>query len=203
MKNIIPYEHDIKFDNKIAEVTSISLEHNDSIKDNCISGEFIVSGEYKTHAISVNKEPFNYQIPFTVDLPDRVINNSINYDIVDFTYDIKDDNTLTIKIELEVSYDEMEEPEDIIELVEEPRLDEIEVPIESKVENDSNNIIMDNVINNVDTYITYHVYNVKENDNIDEIAKNYNSTKDLIMEYNNIDELKDGIKLIIPEIDNE
>ena len=202
MKNIIPYEHDIKFDNKIAEITSISLEYNDSIDNDGISGEFIVSGEYKSHVISVNKESFAYNIPFSIDLPDRVIKESINYDVSDFTYDIKDDNTLTVKIELELSYDENGDKEDIIDILEERN---VSVPIESEieVENDSNNIIMDNVISNVDTYITYHVYNVKKNDNIEDIAKSYNSTKDLIMEYNNIDELKDGIKIIIPEIDNE
>lgn len=217
MKNIIPYEHDIEFDTKIAEITSISLEHEDKITDQGIEGEFIISGDYKAHSISVNKENFNYRLPFSLELPERVINDTIEYNITDFTYDIKNDNILTVKIELEVSYDEMEEKEeeDIIEVLEDTNREEeieetkeeneIEIPINSNVEigNKPENIVMDNVINNIDTYITYHVYNIKENDNLEDIAKNYHSTKDLIMEYNNVDEIKEGMKIIVPELIDE
>ena len=202
MKNIIPYEHDIKFDTKISEITSISLEHEDKITPDGIMGDFIISGDYKTHNISVNKEEFKYRLPFSVELPDRVINDSIKYDITDFTYDIKDDDTLTVKIELSLSYDEIEEidnKEDIIDVIE----DTIERDEENEIEVTNHDNIINNINNNVDTYINYHVYNIKLNDNLDDIAKTYNSSKEIIMEYNNIEELKEGMKIIIPEEINE
>jgi LysM repeat protein len=114
MKSIIPYEHDIVFDTKIAEITSISLEHDDSIKDTEISGDFIVSGDYKVHAISVNKEPFKYRLPFAIELADNIIRDSINYDINDFTYEIKNGNTLTVKIEVVLEAEEVEDDPPVI-----------------------------------------------------------------------------------------
>ena len=198
MKNIIPYEHDIKFDTKIAEITSISLEHEDKITDDGITGDFIVSGDYKIHSISVNKEEFKYRLPFTIDLPDRVLKDTIEYDVTDFTYDIKEDDTLTVKIEVSLSYDEKEEELPIIEEI----IDREEI-IEEPVEVNENNISIDNITNNIDTYVTYHVYNIKPSDNIDEIAKLYNSNKNIIMEYNNIDEITEETKIIIPEYIDE
>ena len=207
MKSIIPYEHDIKFDTKIAEITSISLEHEDKITEDGIMGDFIVSGDYKVHNISVNKEEFKYRLPFSVELPDRVIKESICYDVTDFTYDIKNDDILTVKIELSISYDEIEDDLDIIDVIENDlERDNEEDNIENEMEldaNDNQQIVMNNITNNVDTYVNYHVYNIKDNDNIDDIAKTYNSTVDLIKNYNDVDEFNEGVKIIIPEDINE
>lgn len=217
MKTIIPYEHDIKFDTKIAEITSISLEHEDSIKETEIMGDFIISGDYKIHSISVNKEPFKYRLPFSIELGDNLIRDSINYDVSDFTYDIKDNNILTVKIEMTLN---AEEVEDIPEPVKEEitpvipdvppieddnlnrELDNLITDTKEEVK-DSNNttddVIMNNVTNSANTYITYNVHVVKDNDTIDSICNNYKVSKDIIEEYNNIKDLKTGDKLIIPD----
>ena len=81
MKMSIPYEKEIVFNTKIAEITSISLEYEANVLDEDIEGEFIVSGDYKIHELSVNKEPFKYRIPFSVSLTDDIIRDSIKYDI--------------------------------------------------------------------------------------------------------------------------
>ena len=242
MKTIIPYEHDIKFDTKIAEITSISLEREDKLTDTEIVGDFIISGDYKVHSISVNKEQFKYRLPFSIELSDNLIRDSINYDVSDFTYDIKDNNILTVKIEMTLNAEEVEpEPVEVIEDMpvdslqrgpEEstteisPELDaELTSMINSQKEETNNipitnseitttdnstnltdsskDIIMNNVTNTANTYITYNVYIVKDNDTIDTICNTYNVSKELIQEYNDIHDLKTGDKLLIPEIKDE
>ena len=58
MKQVVPFKKDIIFKSKIAEITSISLEHTLNLDDDTISGDFIVSGDYKMTEASVNKEDF-------------------------------------------------------------------------------------------------------------------------------------------------
>ena len=56
MNLIIPFTKDIKFNTNISEILSISLEHDYTINDGELLGNFTVSGEYKTHEVSVNRE---------------------------------------------------------------------------------------------------------------------------------------------------
>ena len=219
MKSIIPYENDKIFESKIAEITSISLEHEETITKESINGNFIISGDFKSHLISVNKEEFNYKIPFSIELPDNVLEESIGFDINDFTYEIKDNNTLSCKIEVALEFveeesereiqdvidakvvdDEEENTKDLDEVIKELQRDnEVEEIKEDEVEGDAKNIIMDNALNTTNTYVNYHIYIIKDNDNIDDIAKRYNVSKETIMEYNSSLELKPGNKMLIPE----
>lgn len=214
MKNIIPYEKDIEFDNKIAEITSISLEHDERKENDEIVGDFIISGDYKIHQISVNKEKFMYKIPFTIELTDNIDKDSVELDINDFTYDIKDNKILTVKIELAFNYKEIEDAkietldeEEIInneERSEEELNEEIDSIInETEIENDNKTTIINNSNKSVNTYITYHVYVINKDDTIDTICKKFNVTKELLSEYNIIEEIKAGDKLLIPIEEDE
>ena len=49
-----------------------------------------------------------------------------------------------------------------------------------------------------EVYVTYNVFIVRDGDNIDTILDKYGITLDELKEYNNIDDLKIGDKLIIP-----
>ena len=109
MRESIPYEKEIVFNTKIAEITSISLEYEANVLDEDIEGDFIVSGDYKIHELSVNKEPFKYRIPFSVSLTDDIIRDSIKYDINNFTYEIIDDDTLKVNIEFGIDYELVKE----------------------------------------------------------------------------------------------
>ena len=53
MKNVIPFTKEITFDNKISEITSISLEENYNCTEDTIDGEFIVSGDYKLQVVEL------------------------------------------------------------------------------------------------------------------------------------------------------
>ena len=244
MDFVIPYTKEITFKTKIAEIYSISLEHEMDINDNEILGNFIVGGEYKTHELSVNKEPFEYTLPFSIDIADNIDKDSIVFEITDFTYEILKNDTLKIIIELSlkgneiIKTEEEEEREIILEKIEEQEeifikpdevVEEIELPIEEKIEavitenieeenvvQDNNaldernneikqeeNTIIESINTNDDTYQTYHVHIVKENDNIEAVCAMYNSNMSILANYNDVAEIKQGDKLIIPEEDNE
>lgn len=106
MKSIIPYTKEIPFESKLAEICSISLEHDMTLNEKEIEGNFIVSGEYKSHVVSVNKETFEFKLPFSVDVTDNIIKDSIEFEITDFTYEIIDESLLKINIEFSVSAEE-------------------------------------------------------------------------------------------------
>jgi len=214
LKNIIPYEKEIEFDTKISEITSISLEHKEEIKDNEIEGYFTVFGDYKVHQISINKENFKYDLPFTIELTDDIDINSIKLDVSDFTYDIKD-NKLIVKIELLFESNvrqevEVEKIENVsVEKEDEELNREIEKLIEDNKKIDNNKIEEVNEVNEVniienntsDTYVIYHVYVVGKEDTLDSICQKFNVSKDLIHKYNDFEELKENDKLLIPKDD--
>lgn len=256
MDFVIPYTKEITFKTKIAEIFSISLEHEMDINDNEILGNFIISGEYKTHELSVNKEPFEYTLPFSIDIAENIDKETIAFEITDFTYEIIKNDTLKVIIEIslkgtEIKKSEEEEEREIIlekieeqnEVFEKPEgqisenKETIELPIEEEIaesitekvtreleenseiaeksevgeekEERNDNIkqeettIIESVNTNEDTYQTYHVHIVKENENIEAVCTMYNSNVGILANYNDIAQIKPGDKLIIPEEDNE
>lgn len=114
LKSIIPYTKNISFGSKIAEITSMSLEHEIDIKPGEISGNFIISGEYKSHEVSVNREPFLYKLPFEVELTDQIDLDSIEFEITDFSYDVLNDDTIEVDIEFSLSADEIAVEEEVL-----------------------------------------------------------------------------------------
>ena len=52
-------------------------------------------------------------------------------------------------------------------------------------------------------YVTYRVYKVLENDTVDTILTKYNITKEMLSDYNNIENITTGDKLIIPTTNND
>ena len=252
MKMSIPYEKEIVFNTKIAEITSISLEYEANVLDEDIEGDFIVSGDYKIHELSVNKEPFKYRIPFSVSLTDDIIRDSIKYDINNFTYEIVDDDTLRVNIEFGVDYELVKEKvqkeeaeetkeedtprEDVIqeEMTRDDKaslelnnlLDDIELnntSSNSKVmdntlvkdsmvdnskvvdttDNTSKEVVLNNVSNALNTYVTYHIHVLSDGEDIDTIINKYKVSKEVIDEYNQGLEWVMGEKVIIPELQDE
>ena len=202
IKEIIPYEKEIKFDTKISEITSISLEHEESCNNDDIEGNFLISGDYKEHQISIDKKDFNFKIPFTIELSESIDKESIKLDINDFTYDIKDDDTLKITVELEFNYNLIEKEEEREEELDR-QIDELIATDETKEETKEE--IKEEVIKEVkeenkqqDTYVTYHVHLVAQDENIDSICLKYNIDKNTLHEYNDFEELNINDKLLIP-----
>ena len=109
MKNIIPFSKDIKFNTKIYELISISLENTLMVEDNEINGEFIVSGEYKMSDASLITEPFIYSLPFNISINNDYDTDTIKIDIYDFKYEIINEEILRVNIEVIVQGDIKEE----------------------------------------------------------------------------------------------
>lgn len=108
MNCVIPYTKEIVFKTKIGEISSISLEHEMNISNGELLGNFIVSGEYKAHELSVNKEEFSYTLPFSIDLSENVDEDSVEFSITDFSYEVINENTLNVFIEFRVIASEKE-----------------------------------------------------------------------------------------------
>ena len=264
MKKIIPFKKDIKFNTKIFEITSISLEHNLKIEsNNIITGEFIVSGDYKMNDSSINTEPFIHGLPFDITLDTKYDMDRINIDIDDFKFEIINEEILRVNIDVLIegieltSFDE-EEEEITPDLIIEPRkekvieenlidigfgdskeddnitIDDMNIITEEEVRdnvseymvedlfkqdeeiimpvsNEENNIFKDEAVTSIfnnfsekdEKYVTYYVHIVRDNDNIDTISAKYGVSIEEIKEYNNIDQITLGTKIIVPYVQNE
>lgn len=241
MKKIIPFEKELVFKTKVCEITAISIEHNYKMEDDdLITGKFIISGEYKMTEGSINREKFEYAIPFDIALDSRYDTNNMVVDIDDFNYSVINNDILKVKITLYIEGDlvkteevplkevkenvkeviKEEEPEIVNSIIynkkEEKELKEEEresVEEEKEVELNVENVNINNNVNdsvselknslfdNLDsgeTYSTYHVYIVKEDDTIDKIMTKYNVSKDDLADYNDLSDIKPGDKIIIP-----
>ena len=201
MKNIIPFKKDIIFKTKIGEITSISLENTLKMVDDVIEGNFIINGDYKTDLDSSSTEPFNLEIPFKNVIDERYDTDRATIDIDDFYYEITNDNVLSISIDVLV--DKLEE-----KLMEESIKIEEEKVGEDKIEKDEErNIDVKEKITTLfntddnDTYVTYNVCIVRENDTVDSILEKYGITHDQLEKYNDLTDIKIGDKLLIPSED--
>ncbi|MBE6159652.1 MAG: LysM peptidoglycan-binding domain-containing protein [Lactobacillales bacterium] len=206
MKKTIPFKKDIIFKTNLSEVTSISLEHTLKIEENILSGDFIISGEYKMTDESRDTENFLYEIPFEVAFDPKYKLDNADIDIEDFYYEIV--NNSVLRINIESSVDKIEE---ILIEKEQPIMDmnelliEDEVPIvefeERCIEEETEDNRIPNLFDNInidETYNTYKICIVRENDTLESIIEKYSVTKETLELYNDISEIKLGDKIIIP-----
>lgn len=252
MKQIIPFKKDLPFKTKVSDITSISLERKIEILDGgIVTGTFYITGDYKMNEGSINREKFSFDLPFDITLDPRYDVNSVKADIEDFYYDVINDDTLKVNIDLYIeaeylpdtsldnnilteedkSNNEMNDVQKEDEPVEEDRNIMMESKSDSKNDgnieiekdkevtsekinnddatmNDSDierndvddfaNDLFSN-LDNTETYTTYYVYIVKEEDTIDKIISLYGVTKEDIENYNDITSIKPGDKVIIPK----
>lgn len=286
MKKIIPFNNVLQFNTDVREITAISLEHEIKKYPDTISGVFYISGEYKITDGQLEKEKFNFDLPFDIALSTNYDIDSLLVDIDDFRYELISDKKLKVNIDLyidgnvietppqvndhhkelnrelskeEITSEEIEEKplntdtkqplneteklpstdkEESQELIhDKTSKEEIEVKTANNLPTDKteperidllkdmlNTNEEDNMdeklnINNTNTnentteninsnifepnqeeekYVTYRVYKVLDNDTIDSILAKYNITKEMLADYNNIENITPGDKLIIP-----
>ena len=249
MKQIIPFKKDLPFKTKVSDITSISLERKIEILDGgIVTGTFYITGDYKMNEGSINREKFSFDLPFDITLDPRYDVNSVKADIEDFYYDVINEDTLKVNIDLyieaeylpdtsldnnilteedksdnemnDVQKEDEHAEEDRNKLKSDSKNDEnIEIEKDKEVTsekiknddatmNDSDierndvddfaNDLFSN-LDNTETYTTYYVYIVKEEDTIDKIISLYGVTKEDIENYNDITSIKPGDKVIIPK----
>ena len=209
MKKIVPFKKDIEFNNSIAEISSISLEHTLKLQEeNLVSGEFIISGTYKMTEASLNVDPFEYKLPFDISIDKKYDTEKVNVDINDFYYEVINNEILSINIEIVL--DNLEEKQIEKEVVNLPE-EKIEV-LEDREELDENiseNNVSNQEVKNIfsglednERYYVYKVHIVTENDTVESIMQKYDITRENLEAYNDLNNLKIGDKLIIPSNEN-
>ncbi len=226
MKKIVSFKKDLLFKTKVSEITSISLEHKIiSTSDDLVSGEFLINGEYKMTEGSINREKYDFSLPFDIALNSKYDISTLKVDIDNFDYEIVNNELLNVSIDLLIEADEKEKKEEVREEKEEPKIidndREIELEkniVKDNIINEDNSIVKNNPIineenininNNIntnnlfnvegnETYKTYYVYIVKEEDTIDKILDKYKITKEDLELYNDITNIKPLDKIIIP-----
>lgn len=106
MNEVYTLDRDFLFKSKIFEITSISVEQNFEVNASNISGDFIVSGSYRLHEISINKEDFSFKVPFKHELPSNINLDTVKLDISDFNYNFNNLDELSVHIEYIVTAEE-------------------------------------------------------------------------------------------------
>ena len=216
MSEAFVVERDFLFKDSIFEITSISVEHDEDINGSNLEGDFIISGDYRLHEISINKEDFSFKLPFTHEIRSNINLDTVNLEITDFTYELNNNDELHVHIEYIVSgeqsliefADEKDLDEflnktdaEVVDLTEdEPRFKEVskeEVKEEKPSEISTNNII--GSINADETYVKYHVHTVMQNDTLEGILDKYKITLTDLKKYNTFEALEVNMKLVIPE----
>ena len=192
----IPFTKDIDFEKKVSEITSISLEHEIKVEDGLLKGNFIVSGDFKSHEVSVNKEAFSYILPFEIDLADNINPDTIEFMIEDFTYEIVDNSILRVNIDFNVigSVNEIKEEVPLFQDAsamflekEEENRNQLEEPVLEKEEKID------------EEYATYHIHVILDNENLDTICDMYHVSPNTLEAYNDLTNLSPKDKIIIPQ----
>ena len=233
MRQIITLEKEIAFKTMVGEVSSISLEPDLTfINDSEIEGNLVISGTYKMTEASTIEEDFSYKIPVEIMLTTSLEEKTRKVDINNFTYEVVNEESLSITVELLIEgREKIELEEEGVSDVRDNTSEEIEVlstdkeedvnsdeklksleevpiikdekNIDTSIKEDTtNNKVMDSIFeafsNTEETYSTYSVYILRENQTIDEVLAKYNTNREVLSEYNDLNNLKVGSKLIIP-----
>lgn len=205
MNKIVPFKKEIDFES-IYQISSISLEHNLSLKEeNVVKGNFIVSGSYKKTEASINIDEFNFELPFEINIDSKYDTKDITVDINDFYYEIINNETLSLNIEIII--ENLNEKEDIMETDDRKIIDieeEIEETKKSETKNETSEDKIESIFDGLDyneNYVTYKIHIMTENDTIESVIKNYNTKKSILEDYNNLIDIKIGDKIIIPSDD--
>ena len=219
MQEIIPLKKDIIFKTKIGEITNVDLDLDYKLKEETIIGNVLLSGTYKMTEASVLEEEYFYKIPFSVALSKRIKKDTIKIEIDDFKYTISKD-VLNVKIDLDFSCEEeienQNKKEEIQKIEEDDKLIEEYFEnnnIEDNTENENISInkeekeidideninnITNNIINNDNHYYTYKVYMIRDGETLEDVCNKYDIKLEDIKEYNDIQNIKEGDKIIIP-----
>lgn len=224
MNEIFKIDREFLLKNTIYEITSISCEHNYDINGSFCEGEFIVSGDYRLHEISINKEDFSFKIPFNHELRSNINLDSVEVDIIDFRYELINEDELKVYIEYTINAEESliefedatslnefldKNDADVVMLNDERTEELITESIEENIPQDNRNNSIDDVnqntildsINSSETYVKYHIHTVTIEDSVDSILNKYKISITDLKKYNSFENLELNMKLLIP--DNE
>ena len=223
MKKIISFEKKLEFPSMVGEITSISLEHTLEFKSpTLIEGAYLISGTYKLTEASCIEDNFNFKVPTEIMLTENIDVPTGKITIDDFFYEIEDEENLVCHIDVLVEGLEeilIEEPplEEVERQVEEIREcdgdinKEIEIPhqkepeetteppvAELREEVEEEQSLFSNLKDDEDTFTTYSIYIIRQDETIQTVLDKYKITKEELEEYNDLSNITEGSKIIIP-----
>ena len=199
-----------------------------SVVSDKVVGNFLITGDYKMTEGSINREKFKFDVPFEINLDSRYNTDSIEIDIDNFYYEVINNEALRVNIDVYLIGERLLEDistikdkdvkksdldssisDDILEVenIKYDKVKRVESIIDDSVLNDEGEKLENNVLDNnnvfgsmdsLDTYVTYYVYVVKEDDTLDKILDKFNISKEELEKYNDINNIKEKMKLIIP-----
>lgn len=221
MKKIVTFTKNMNFKTKIAEITNIEVDHDLELNDNYeLKGNIIVSGKYKMTEASIIEEDFNYNLPSVIAIDSKYDTSNLEINISDFNYEIINEESLNITVDIELSgleevrhndipiptiieeiNEKVEYEEPLIKLdkeIKEEKEEKIDNYLQESKENKNFSMVLSNLTDSEETFSTYHVYIVRENDTIDKILDKYKVSREELADYNDLDNISLGTKLIIP-----
>lgn len=211
MKKIVSFDKELEFNSIIGDINSISLDHTLKFTDSSnINGEFLIKGSYKLSEASRLEDNFEFKVPVEVILNEVLDLDSVSIEINDFNYHVDNNDTLVCHIEIVIEgIEKIDEEAEILE--EENRecdddMDEIVEDdikaVESDSEDESNmESIFSTLDDSDDNFVAYSVYIMRENDSLGSILDKYNITKEELENYNDLDNIGIGSKIVIPYSD--
>lgn len=213
MKQTIPFVKELHFKTMISEVTSISLEHTlDFDNDKNIVGDFLLGGTYKVTETSIVEENFDEKIPVLITIDNRYDITNAKIIIDDFYYELLNSNTLKLNIELCIEGLEKREilEEEDNNMKSDLEKEEAVLKEELRFDNDDVNAanekidsLFANLSDNDESFATYLVYIMRAGDTIEEILNKYKLTLEDLKNYNDLENMQVGSKIIIPSHNNE
>lgn len=220
MKKKINIEKRVDFPTMIGEITAISLDHDLKFIDNLnVNGDLILSGKYKMTEASRLEEDFLYKFPIEIALTEKLDLNTTKIEISDFYYEIENDDIMKCHVDLDIEglevvdfcddlFEDRECDGDKNKEVEIPKKEVIEPPLEEErhdeeeieelIEDKKEEINIMNFDEENETYGTFVVYIVRQNETVNSILEKYNTTIEELEKYNDLKNINIGTKLIIP-----
>ena len=222
MKKNISFEKKLEFPTMIGEVTSISLDHNLTfINQSNIEGNFLIKGTHKLTEASCIEENFEFNLPVEILLNEKLDINTSKIEIEDFYYEIENEENLICYIDVLV-----EGVEEIIEeqqVIVEPPIEELTRECDGDVYNEKVNenteietleqieekeimkqekeevqSLFSSLKDDEDTFATYSVYILRQEETIQTILEKYKITKEELEDYNDLSNITTGSKIIVP-----
>ena len=222
MKKIISFEKKLEFPSMVGEITSIALEHTLEFKSpTLIEGAFLITGTYKLTEASCIEDNFNFKVPTEIMLTENIDITTGKITVDDFFYEIENDESLVCHIDvlvegLEEIFIEEQPLQEIERQIEEIREcdgdenKEIEIPHKEQREDVKEEIeelvleeqsLFSNLKDDEDTFTTYSIYIIRQDETIQTVLEKYKITKEELEEYNDLSNITEGSKVIIPEND--
>ena len=151
--------------------------------------ELLIEGLEKIEVDDTNEEEIEILDDNTLEevRGDREVNDDTNEVL---STNLEDDDSLP-------SMEGAKEVDDVIEVVK--NVDNIDDEEDNKSKEVMNSIF-ESFANTEETYATYSVYILRENETLDEVITKYKTMREELSEYNDLDNLRVGSKLIIPSV---